>query len=413
MEALRSEAAKLGLASSKLILEEKGPIFTGMNTSQFSALTEYKEVVVLGAENSDVRLNEWCYAERASLWLTGAFSEWSGNPIGDHIATNRISEWSAMRNAHMVLRQLLSTFAMGATWFRSDVSIPRDNPLFLRGDTTDPDLALANPYRQGVVPFLRMVEAGVFPAAPRPAQLHGVSPVAIAIPEADPRFGLHQAVNHDWNKYKPQPQQFAVNSLECWHAYTRVPDYDITAIAHGSTRRWDSLFPTSPSGFVPICPFSSRASLESSRYFNRSFETDVNRWAEFGSDLGRARDEIGAELVRQRANALLVVEPDAGVDAESGRCFWQLTAPASQEQDGVYFLLLMDPAALDPKERRIALRLGHAAPAGAAYHVFDQLVQRGGLVGTLRGGDAVPITVAAGSVRLLTLRAIPSTTGGE
>ena len=72
----------------------------------------------------------------------------------------------------------------------------------------------------------------------------------------------------------------------------------------------------------------------------------------------------------------------------------------------------MDPAALDPKERRIALRLGRAAPAGAAYQVFDQLVQRGGLVGTLRGGGAVPGTVAAGSVRLLTLRAIRSTSSG-
>ena len=116
----------------------------------------------------------------------GAAGAWSGNPIGDHISTNRISEWSAMRNGHMVFRQLLSTFVLGATWFRSDVTIPYRNPLYLRGDTDDPKLQLGSGYRQGIVPFLRLVEAGVFPSAPVPSQLKGLSPVAIAIPNPNP-----------------------------------------------------------------------------------------------------------------------------------------------------------------------------------------------------------------------------------
>ena len=40
-----------------------------------------------------------------------------------------------MRNGHVVFRQLLSAFALGATIFRSDNTIPRDNPLFLRHTT--------------------------------------------------------------------------------------------------------------------------------------------------------------------------------------------------------------------------------------------------------------------------------------
>jgi hypothetical protein len=70
MDALLVEATKLGLPPSKLMLCEKGPIFLGMNSSQFDQLRRYRDVVILGAENSDVRLNEVCYAERASLWLT-------------------------------------------------------------------------------------------------------------------------------------------------------------------------------------------------------------------------------------------------------------------------------------------------------------------------------------------------------
>lgn len=192
MDVLIREARKVGLPPTKLMLSEKGPLFTGMNRSQFDEILEYRDVIILGAENSDVRLNEWCLAERASLWITGAFRAWSGNPIGDHVATNRISEWSAMRNGHMVFRQLLSTFVLGATWFRSDVTIPYHNPLYLRGDTNDSRLALGNGYRQGIVPFLRLVEAGVFPAAAMPSQLKGLAPVAIAIPNPNERFGLTQ-----------------------------------------------------------------------------------------------------------------------------------------------------------------------------------------------------------------------------
>ena len=62
-----------------------------------------------------------------------------------------------------VFRQLLSTFVLGATWFRSDNTIPYNNPLYLRGDTHDPKLALGSGYRHGVVPFLKLVEAGVSP----------------------------------------------------------------------------------------------------------------------------------------------------------------------------------------------------------------------------------------------------------
>lgn len=411
MDVLLSEARKIGLPPAKLMLSEKGALFTGMNHSQFTQMLKYKDVMILGAENSDVRLNEWCLAERASLWITGAAGAWSGNPIGDHISTNRVSEWSAMRNGHMVFRQLLSTFVLGATWFRSDVTIPYHNPLYLRGDTVDPKLQLGNGYRQGIVPFLRLVEAGVFPSAPMPSQLKGLSPVAIAMPNPNERFGLTQAVNHDWSTYSPQPKQYALNHLQCWYAYTQVPDYDITNIVHGSTRRWDSLFPTSPAGFVPTVPFSSRVALESNfSWCKRAYETDVNVWTEFGDDFGRARDTIRAELSAQAGtNATLAVEPADPNDPKSGVCFWQLTAAATStvagDQGTPLFLLLMDPGALDPLERRVTLRLGSAAGSASSYQVFDQLGSQTIPVAVLHGGArSVPITVPAGSMRFLTLR---------
>jgi hypothetical protein len=84
----------------------------------------------------------------------------------------------AMRNGHMVLRQMLSTLAMGATWFRADNTIPYSNPLYLRNDTRNSTLALGNGYRQGVAPFLKLVERGVWPIVTNRSLLLGISPVA-------------------------------------------------------------------------------------------------------------------------------------------------------------------------------------------------------------------------------------------
>ncbi len=419
MDALRAAAKPLGMDPAKVMLSFKGAVITGMNRTQFDRFKTYADVVILGAENSNVRVNEWCLAERASLWLTGTFPEWSGNPIGDHIATNRISEWSAMRNGHIVLRTLLSTFALGATVFRSDCTIPYENPLYLRNDTTDPALRLASPYRQGIVPFLRLVEAGVLPAAPLPAQIKGVSPVSLAVPSPSSRF-KDQSIFHDFNRYAAAPKQYAVNDLECWNAYKRVSDVDITAIAHGSTRRWDSLFPHSPSGFVPLVPFATRGDLENMEFCNRSFETDVDEWAEFGSNLTAARDAVAGEILRQRdENALIAVIPDPSEDdPDSGNCYWQLTEAAIEgRQDmeratGVLFLVMLDPGALSPADRRVSLRLGgQGVRLGMRFDVFDQLGSQTTPIGRLSAsgegnGGSVSVTIPAGSARFFTLRPV-------
>ena len=203
-----------------------------------------------------------------------------------------------------------------------------------------------------------------------------------------------------------------MNDLECWNAYKSVPDVDITAIAYGSTRRWDSLFPHSPSGFVPLVPFSTRDALERLVFCNRSFETDVDSWTEFGWDLAGARDAISSEIVHQRdANALLAVVPSNASDVHGGESFWQLTeatATVGGVEEQVLFLLLMDPGALSPAERRVTLRLGGGGlRSGKRYAVFDQLGSQTKALGTLSPTDApVAVTIPAGSARFFALRAL-------
>ena len=176
----------------------------------------------------------------------------------------------------------------------------------------------------------------------------------------------------------------------------------------------------------------------------------ISNRPEFGSDLGRARDEIRAELVSQRENTLLVVEAAAGMDADTGRCFWQLTAvtaaqvategglyflmlmdPAALDpkertvslrpkgthrvatEGGLYFLMLMDPAALDPKERTVSLRLGENS-RGVSFDVFDQFGSQTSPPGTLGDTSTVPVTIHAGTVRFLTVSSVhPQDSGGS
>lgn len=198
-----------------------------------------------------------------------------------------------------------------------------------------------------------------------------------------------------------------MNHLQCWYAYTQVPDYDITAIVHGSTRRWDSLFPHSPVGFVPTVPFGSRAALEHNySWCERAYETDVNTWSEFGQDVEQARDAIHSELLSHvGTHAMLAVEPADPSDPKSGECFWQLTAaPSVKQHDTLMFLLLMDPGALDPLERKVTLRLGSAAGT-EPFQVFDQFGSQTSPIAVLHSSArSVPITVPAGAMRFLTLR---------
>ncbi|MCF7848811.1 MAG: hypothetical protein K9M45_08185, partial [Kiritimatiellales bacterium] len=391
MDAVRARAATLGVEPPKIMLCGKGAIFSAMTPSQAATyFPDYKDTLVLGVENSNVTVLDWSFAERAGLWLNGDVESWGCNSIGDNLAANRIVEWGGMRNGHVVLRHLLSQYALGADVFRSTSIIGKVNPLYERGDTTDPELEWSNPYRQGIWNFLKMVESGIYPNSPEPARLKGISPVAAALPSPNWERLRDQEINHDYNQYEAQTNDYVINNLACWYAYTSIPDVDATAILCGSERRWDNLFPTSASGFVPMIPYSVRATLEANAWCNRAYETDGDTWSEFTS-LTNARDVISAELTAQRTNMLFYVD---------GECFWQIT---EQKNDpDTLFGIFMDSSTLTPTDRMVQLTKGAAAGVWVAY---DQLGPQTDPLAVLSdSGDAVLLDIPAGAVRFLVLK---------
>ncbi|MCF7864264.1 MAG: hypothetical protein K9L89_05700, partial [Kiritimatiellales bacterium] len=391
MDALLARAATLGVASPKVMLCGKGPIFSAMSPTQAATwFPAYKDILVLGVENSNTTTLDWSFSERAGLWLNGDVEDWGCNPIGDNLAANRIAEWGGMRNAHVVLRQMLSQYAMGARIFRTTSIIGKDNPLYVRGDTTDPDDAWTDPYKNGILSFLKLVEAGVYPNSPDRSQLKAVSPVAVALHNPDYLRLQQQSLRHDHNLYAAQTNTYVINNLACWNAYTDVTNVDATAILFNSKRRWDTLFPTSPSGFVPLIPYATRAGLENKPWCRRAHETDGDTWAEFGS-LSSARDSIAAELEAQKTNMLFHVDNE---------CFWQIT---QQKNDpNTLFAVLMDSNTLTPTERNVKLKLGSAP---GTWKVYDQFGSQSTPLGTLASSsDEIAINIPAGAVRILALK---------
>jgi len=393
MDAVIARAATLGIDPPRLVMTSKGPIFSGMSPSQASAWwPAYKKVFTPGIECSNNTLPEFSYAEQVGLWLNGSVDGWCSSLIGDNLTPNRIAEWGGVRNGHVVLRHMLSQYSLGADMFRITSIVNQENPLYERGDTTDPELDLANPYRQGVWNFLKMVETGVYPNGPERSQLKGISPVAAALPTPNTDSLALNAIKSDFTKYTThaRPQTYVLNGLSGWDAYTEVPDFDITAILHGTERRWDNLLPTSPCGFVPIIPHASRAEAEAHAWCKRAYETDVDTWAEFGN-LTNARDTISAELMARRTNMLFYVD---------GECFWQVTE--NKNDPHTLFVLAMDSNVLTPTARAVNLIKG---AADGVWDVYDQFGSQTTPLGTIAADtDAVGLAIPAGSVRVLALR---------
>ncbi|AQQ09938.1 Lambda-carrageenase precursor [Sedimentisphaera cyanobacteriorum] len=390
MDAVLQRSQQIGEEPAKIMLCGKGAIFSAMTPSQASTyFPAYKDILMPGVENSNVNAVDWSFSERVGLWMSEQVESWGCNLAGDWLASNRAAEWGGLRNGHIVLRHLLSQLAMGAEVFRFNSVTALENPLYQRG--TDPNTQWwSDTYRQGMWNFLKIVESGAFPSTPSRQQIKGISPVAAALPEPDYEHLRKEDVNHDWNNYSPDSSAYVINNLECWNAYKDVPEYDLTSIFFNTKRRWDNFFPTSPSGFALAVPYKSKQQLEAMPWCKKAFETDGVSWESFDR-LMLAESEISSELLTQRTNMPFYVENE---------CFWQVIQ--SEDSPETYYALLMDSATLSPKEREVRLRLGSES---GAWEVYDQLGSEQPLGEIRRPPDSLEITVPAGSVRLLTIKA--------
>ncbi len=387
-DALQARALTLGIEPPDYLLDVKGPQWHKMSPEAWSnVFPKYSNLIVPSVENSNQRGPELSFSERVGMWLKGDVDHWASRTIGDNLSTTRAIEWSGMNNAHMVFRQMLSQYAFGARDFSIDSVTGTINPLYEDGTISDPEQEWVPAYRDGLFPFLKIIERGIYPANPEPRQLRGLAPVALAVNQ--PNYQRLARV-HYYSLYVPNTAHYAIGQLNYWDAYTDVDPTDATAFLFNTRRRWENLLPTSPCGFIPTLPYTSQQEAEAFPWCDSALETDLDGWTEFG-DLAIARDTITADLMAQRSNMLFYVD---------GECFWQVTE--ERNDPNTLFAGAMDSSELTPVVCEVELMKGAAE---GVWDVYDQLGSSSTPLGTLSSGsNSVSLTIPAGSVRLLVLK---------
>ncbi len=390
LDAVIARAEMIGEEPPMVMLAAKGPIISSMSLEQGEDyFPKYKDVFVPGVENSNVTMLEWSLAERVGLWMNGDVERWGCNVIGDNLAANRVAEWGGMRNAHVVLRQMLSQYALGAQVFRVTSVTGLENPMYERGDVSGEDQVWSQPFQKGVLNFLKIVEKGIYPHSPETNQLKAISPVSVALYNGSERL-KEQSINHDYYKYAPETDIYVFNRMACWNAYTDIPDTDITSFLYGTRRRWENLLPSTVGGFIPIVPHSSAEQLESNSWCKIAFQTNGDYWSGYSSL--EAKDLISEIVMNRRQTLDFYVEGD---------CFWQIT----QQKDDpyTYYVLLMGNNVLSPLERTVKFKAGNTITGSC--QVFDQLSTLGEPLGVLYTiSDEVELTIPAGAPRVLRVK---------
>jgi hypothetical protein len=396
LDALLARAETLGQEPPKVMLCAKGAIFSAMAQQQGNEFfPKYKDILVPGVENSNVNVLEWSLAERVGLWMNGDVNSWGCNVIGDNLTANRVAEWGGMRNAHVVLRQMLSQYSLGARVFRVTSVTGLGNPLYERGDVSGNDQVWSQPFQKGVLNFLKMVEKGIYPHSPEVKQVKGISPVSVALYNRSERL-LEQSLKHDHFRYQPESDNYVFNRMACWNAYTDIPETDITSYLYGTKRRWDNLFPSTPGGFVTIVPHKNTAQLEANSWCNKAYQTNGDIWSDFSVEA--ARDVISNEVMAQRDSLEFFVEGD---------CFWQVTQDKNDSL--TYFVLLMGNSELTPVERNVQLKVGEKLDGN--WNVYDQLSGTSNdAIGSISSTSGnVSLTIPAGTPRILRIAQASST----
>ncbi len=389
LDALLARAEQIGSAPPMVMLCAKGATFTALTQNQAdSYFPKYKDILVPGVENSNVTELDLSLAERVGLWMNGDVENWGCNVIGDNLSANRVAEWGGMRNAHIVLRQMLSQYSLGAKVFRTTSITALNNPLYERGDVSGEDQQWTQVFQKGVLNFLKLVDKGVYPNTPVPAQIKGISPVSVGIYNRSNRL-TEQSINHDHYLYQPETNNYVINRLACWNAYTDIPETDATSFLYGTTRRWENMFPSMPGGFVTIVPSTQASEIEGNSWCNVAYQTNGDAWDNLS--LNEARETISNEVLSQRHHLDFYVDGD---------CFWQIT----QQKDDpyTYFAFLMDNNELSPVEHTIKLKAGMSI--NGECQVFDQLGSSEA-IGTLSSNtDELSINIPAGTARFLSIK---------
>ncbi|NLR93849.1 T9SS type A sorting domain-containing protein [Flammeovirga agarivorans] len=385
LDAVLEKAEAIKAKPPMIMLCAKGAIISSFSQEQGDEyFPKYRDILVPGVENSNVGVQDLSIQERVGLWMNGDVKNWGCNIIGDNLTPNRVAEWGGMRNAHVVLRQMLSQYALGAKVFRLTSVTSKENPLYTRGDVSDKEEEWTQAYQKGVLNFLKIVESGIYPHAQSPSEMKGISPVAVTLYNGTERM-KEQHYKHDHELYNADIKEYVLSRLACWNAFNDVPQTDVTSYISNAKRRFDNMLPTSEGGFVTFVPHRQSVEVEGNNWCNVAYQTNGDSWDDFS--LQQGREHILSELRVQKKNLDFYVD---------GTCFWQTLR---KDNDPLtYYVMLMGNSFLTPEESLVSFKAGNTLTGSC--EVIDQL--SGNSLGILSSTEnEIAIKIPKGVPRIL------------
>jgi lambda-carrageenase len=331
-------------------------------------------VIVAGVEDSNSRTPEINLLARVGLRQAGLIDRFRVSIIGDLFSFCRFHQWEYPKHGHPYLRLLVAHTVLGGSEYNIRV-----RPVSGRGD----QMRFTDLGRESSEVFLHMLGKGLV-FTPRPEEMVGLSPVGLAV-HAPPDKWLADGHNgHRPQLWRDDPELNAavIPHNGCVWGNSPTPSHALQRVLLHKTRQFGCHVPATPYGPFAIVP--APADLNAVVGVEEWWHTDgVRVWRKGGPKLtGAEAGEALRESFEQGATRLPFRATGDDVFLQTLRL-----------EDGRYRIYLIDPGWLDPRTRRVSLRV----QLPGEYDLCDSLT-----------GAAIPqsdrsamVEVPAGSLRIL------------
>lgn len=349
----------------------------------------YRDVFVPALEETNCRSQELSLAGRVGLWQSGIFTHWACRTVTDDANFNRMFEWGGQQILSHHLRNLVSTAAMGADVFLSDIHAgvrgtpPRGTDAGIPVAATNGGGGAANNaylFTQ-LVPFYRMLEKGII-QIPTREKLRSCSDLALVMQAPPSESFLRHGVNgHRFSFPADDDPPMVFSRLDSYWGGSRVPEYDFSAYAMNVRQRTCNFLPELPYGLVPIIPARAAATER----FRQTLVTDGEVfWDAQGGKRTAVehRPEVEKALRAAAARLPLIV---------TGPAHWSAAALDARHLR----VTLIDPGYLDPAARSVEIVFQHLTPKRCTDILSGETL-------TPRG-QRLAVTIPAGVFRIIDL----------
>jgi hypothetical protein len=314
----------------------------------------FKDVFVPGLEETNCRTQELSLAGRVGLARANYFTHWACRTVTDDANFNRMFEWGSQQILTHHLRGLVSSAALGADMFLSDIHagirgvakyvMDGDDPVAPRptaGGGARDTTALFDQ----LVPFYELLEKGIL-QIPTSDQLISCSDLALVMKSPPAAVYLRHGINgHRYSFPQDQDPEMVFSRMDTYWGGSVTRPEDFSAYAMNVRQRTCNFLPELPYGLVPIIP-AHAANQEKFR------ETIVTDGEFFYDGSGRSHTASAYRPVVEQALQSAAARLPLTV---AGPAHWS----AARLDARHIRVTLVDPGYLDPAARAVEIVIQH------------------------------------------------------